>query len=289
MQRELQLVPEKPNVKLNRFLANLTEIERMCEGLEEAAEAEAAKGRPVSENRALLMMGPVASLEAWEHRYEAAAARAGDRFSDYADDQDDVHPLTVLAGWTEIFRRELNVESDLEPTISRCTAFLRTYAWDLYQDGGQYEAECKAMSREVSAVRGLLEDVLRDGTRPVRSRVHCTHPDCPTSPRLVLEMGSVPAFDRYVCTDSECLARYSTNGFEQATQENLYSGMAEELVRMTDAIAALGLNKNTAMSWARRGDVQTTTCIKTGKMLVWWPDIRDRAAGLADIKLWEAA
>lgn len=147
------------------------------------AEAEAKHAdREMPGGDAMNMLGPVANLEAWEHRYEAAEARAmeyDEPLPRYVEDQIDTetHPLLVLATWEDVIREECDQPTDLRATVPRAIDFLRgKLDWMIRVDEFE-EPEWLAVEsllKDLRRVRGALEGVLLDGTRVDRGA------DCPS-------------------------------------------------------------------------------------------------------------
>lgn len=121
---------------------------------------------------AMTYAGPVANLEAWEHRYEAAEARgllSDQAWDDYASDQDaEWHPVSVLAFWVDIVRDERGQPTDLKATVKREADYLRKSAPWFFQANehtGINFPPVDALMNDLQRVKTVLENVLHAGER----------------------------------------------------------------------------------------------------------------------------
>lgn len=125
---------------------------------------------------AMNMIGPAANLEAWEHRYEAAEARAldaNDRLPEYVNDQLDaeVHPLFVLATWEDLVREEREQPTTQKATVPAAIRYLgQCDDWMLRSNpfGEPLWMPVEAFIVDLRKVQGALEGVLHAGIRSDR-------------------------------------------------------------------------------------------------------------------------
>jgi hypothetical protein len=237
--------------------------------------------------RALNMLGPAANRQDWDAQYFAAEMlvweddeATWDQFEDYFDDQisSEEHPLYVLDSWVRIIREEQDKPSDLKSNVSRCVAFLlgqldwmlRVNEWDepAWPAAFEVESELRSLVRS-------MENVLSAGARPEITRVTCTNPECETQPRLHKIYSSKVSWDRYKCP--ACRMPYDHKQFKLARTENLRKDGTDRFVLVSDAMKASETPKPTMRSWMRRMDVRSACDMQTRRLLVWWPDVRERA------------
>ncbi|MFI5426072.1 hypothetical protein [Aeromicrobium sp. UC242_57] len=122
---------------------------------------------------AMNMLGPIANVEAWQHRYEAAEAKAKDGDAElpaYIQDQLDVetHPLLVLSSWEDLVREERGQPSDLNATVPRAVGYLRdSLDWmcrvDTYDRMEWLGVD--AIATDLARVQSAVENVLHAGMR----------------------------------------------------------------------------------------------------------------------------
>ena len=124
--------------------------------------------------------------------------------------------------------------------------------------------------RDLAQAVHHLEDVLHDGHRPETSRVPCW--ECGT--RLEKRYGDTAAADHWVCP--RCKERYDRGRYDRAKHDHLASEGAERYVLLADAVAAIGRSMKTVRTWMDRGLVTARRDPKTGRVFVWWPDVRSR-------------
>ena len=125
-----------------------------------------------------------------------------------------------------------------------------------------------AMARDIAAAVHQLENVLHEGDRPQRSRVPCW--ECGT--RLVKTYAATADHDHWTCP--RCGEIYDHGRYERAQHQHLASAGADRYVAVRDAVTAIGRPTQTIRSWIRRGLVATSRDRSTGRLVVWWPDIR---------------
>lgn len=178
--------PDKVRLDVAR---DLSSIETMYGHLMDEAIAKADDAHEFPGGDAMNLMGPVANLEAWQHRYDAAEARAFASDADmraghdYVYDQVDTedHPLLVLATWEDAIREERDQPTDLRATVTRAAAYIRSSLdWMLGTNefGDLNFLGIDALEVDLRRVRHRLETVLHDGVRTERGApcLHCRSP-----------------------------------------------------------------------------------------------------------------
>ena len=263
--------PDKVRLNVAR---ELREIVRLWRLLPEEAEARGAD-REFPGGDALVYLAPAANLEAWEHRYETAESQGLGAYA--ADQEAELHPLLVLATWEDAIRDERDQPTDLRATVERAADYIRgsiDWCLDDDADGNMNFIAIDALEAELKKCRRNLEDVLGEGDRAEMSRVWCVKEKCPGDrPRLRRMSDTMRGqLDRWQCP--ECDETYDYDEFMRARAINLHSDGADRFVLVTDAIEAVAAGKPTVMSWVRRLKVVSASDIKTRRMIVWWPDMR---------------
>ena len=228
---------------------------------------------------AMVLLGPGADVEAFG--YAQISTYLG-RTPGWVEEPlpDDLEPpLSFLAGWSDIIREERNQPTDLKATISREVDYIRgSLDWMLsYDENGEMRfPAADDLADGLAKHRRALETVLKAGDRAEFTRVNCIAEECPDQPRLMKLWGSQVRWDRYRCPS--CRTEYDAEQFKMARTQNLHSVGADRYVLVIDAIAATGVPKATVHSWIRRDkDIKTKRDVRTLRLMVWWPDIRDRA------------
>jgi hypothetical protein len=140
-----------------------------------------ANARDFPGGTALHMLGPAASIAAWEAQYEATedAERWDESGRDtwakrpkldpamYQGDTED-QPLNVLESWTRMIREDRGQPTGLAATISReCDYLRKSIDWACHVD--EYDEPawplCFEMANELRTLVRRMEDVLREGDR----------------------------------------------------------------------------------------------------------------------------
>lgn len=153
---------------LDAARSDLQAIGDLCLGLP----AEAAQKGVQSE--AMMLWGPAADPEAWQHR--AMSAMVGRIDASYLEDcRDEMHPLFVLGSWEQIWRDFLDHPTELRITVESAGRYLDLQIGYMSE---QAEPAFDEFARELRQCRGHLEDVLRDGIREERGApcVQCERP-----------------------------------------------------------------------------------------------------------------
>lgn len=225
---------------------------------------------------AMVMRGPCADPEAWSYRELSAAMGRTDSHGDYESDSDPQPPLLVLATWSDAIRKERGQETNLAARIDReCAYIARAVDWMLSYDadGDMNFIAIDDLASDLQKVRGRLAALLHVNPQRDVSRVTCTH--CEEAPRLVKVWAKMATKDGYFCP--ACRTTYDWGQFLQAKANNLRAEGTERFVLATQAEDAVkdDVPKQTVRSWMRRGIVKTACDIRTKRVVVWWPDVRE--------------
>lgn len=220
---------------------------------------------------AMNLLGPVANLEAWQHRYDAAEAAAMDEDSElpvYVRDQLDaeVHPLLVLATWEDAIREERDQPTDLRATVPRAIAYLRNsldWAFRTNTYGEQEWLGTDAMGTSLKGVVSALESVLHAGIRTDRGAdcLNCFQP-------LVHEWAGdkdnpkTLEDDKWVCRPCSEVSTYAQ--YLKAL-ENEYMNRATWL-SANYMLTVYRIPVGTLQGWASKGHVRKRRNIHTGRM-----------------------
>jgi hypothetical protein len=267
---------------------DLREIESLH--LDLWAEAECRHSdRDMPGGDAMNMIGPVANLEAWEHRYEAAetAAMSEDAtLPTYIRDQLDTeaHPLLVLATWEDLIREERNQPTDLKASVPRAIAYIRgslDWAFRTNSFGEQEWLAVDALARDLKAVRSGIESVLHDGIRTDRG-ADCLTCFQPLVHEWVGDHDNPKTLedDKWVCRTCE---EVSTFAQYLKALENEYMWRATWL-SADYVLMAYRIPVGTLQGWASKGHVRKRRNVHTGRMTYHVPeavkrrDARDTAA-----------
>jgi len=190
---------------------------------------------------------------------------------------DPVPPLLVLATWEDDWRQTFGHGAAPHlASVETAAAYLdRTLA-----HAAQWHDAWDEFHGDLRATVARLENVLQEGEREERSRVPCTK--CGT--RLVRRYEAKVADDHWECP--KCGKVYNKVAYHNAHRHHLASGYADRWVPLVDAIDATGRSSATVRSWVQREDVQSRRDPTTGRVYVWWPDVRaqDRNAERRDLQ-----
>lgn len=183
----------------------------------------------------------------------------------YSELGDPRPPLDVLAYWSNRWREEANQPTDLPPTMPRVLEHL---------DGQLHRMAdtplFHRLARDLARLLHQVENVLHAGDRPDRSRVPCL--GCGT--RLVKVWADTEVRDHWRCP--LCGEVYDQGRYERAKHDQLASRGADRFVPLPDALAVTGRPEQTVRTWVRLGYVETRKAPGSGRLEVWWPDVRDR-------------
>jgi hypothetical protein len=230
--------------------------------------SEAVNGRPafhthtssVPGGNATVMLAPGVTPVTYQHQISYRLEHQLDlthlRDADRPDDPRP--PLVVLSTWLHYWGA---------PTCA--TVETASYTLERYLDGLTPHAQFPVMADDLATLVRQLEDVLHDGERPERSRVPCW--ECGT--RLVKVYRDRVTDDHWLCP--RCGEAYDQHRYERAKHDHLASAGANRYVSVADATEAIGRPVQTVRGWIRRGLVETERHPKTGRLVAWWPDIRN--------------
>ncbi|MDF9718067.1 hypothetical protein INN71_02670 [Nocardioides sp. ChNu-153] len=255
--------------------ADLHEIARMVDAL--PAEV---KHRGV-DSEAMMLLGPASDPEAWHHH--AASALAGrivppdcdardvDELKAWLDQQagDELHPLWVLGTWDMLWRDTLEHDQpnpDEPFTIAVAVDYLDR---QLSYMGGYEHLDFAPFARDLRRCRRHVENVLRDGERREHTRVPCL--DCGV--RLAVVYADKTEDDSHECP--RCGRVYNQGEFARAKADWLAHEGASRFVPISDAANAIDRPQHTVRTWLRRMTVGAVCDLRTRRLLVWWPDVRD--------------
>lgn len=215
---------------------------------------------------ALVMIGPVATMDVWAAQIDTAEARyfAGD--ADWIEvedrDSDPVPPLLMLAGWEDIMRAERGGGTDLRATIDRAIAYFRgSLDWMLGEtEGVPNFLPVEEFARELGHLRARLESVLHDGIRLDRG-VPCM--TCSTA--LVKEWGADTrgTDDRWHCRTCD---EWSTVDQYNLAVKAAVRAVAPALTA-TDMEDEYRVPAATLRLWVHRGDVRKRGKSPSGRTL----------------------
>ncbi|MFF1820375.1 hypothetical protein ACFVWG_23925 [Kribbella sp. NPDC058245] len=171
--------------------------------------------------------------------------------------------LDVLVYWEESWREHSDQPTGLQPTVDRVADYLDRELHRMAETPAFAE-----LSADLARTVRQLENVLHDGVRPDVSRVPCW--DC--GARLVKVFAAQARHDRWVCP--RCREVYDQGRYERAKYDHLASQGAARYVAVSDAIAATGRPEQTVRGWMRTGAVASQRDPASGRLQVWWPDVR---------------
>lgn len=259
---------------------DLTEIVELAGHLEDQAEHKANDPEYLPGGSAMVALGPVANLEAWEHQFEARERLGRDH--DHVRDEDDQWepPLQTLCFWSEQWRAEHGAEYGKRPTIASEAAFIRwalDWAWD-------NEIHWDDFARDIARCRTRMENLLYAGDRAERG-VPCMYDECggvrlvrKLAPKRDAEGEKVWDFTDWHCPrckrswDNDAYWR-NVNAANERVQREEIEGDAWCSVEY--AAREVERSPKTIRTWINRGHV-ATACIILGR--------RMRFVSLSDVK-----
>lgn len=223
---------------------------------------------------AMVALGPVANIEAWENRQQATE-RYGIAYTSAVDeDPDDAwSAYQLIEFWSESWRREHGAEYDARRTIATETNFVRhclDWAWE-------NEPHWDDFAADIRRARVRLEDILHAGKRVERSRIVCNR--CDVAPRLIVLRGSAEdcSDDMWKCP--ACKVRLASDEVQRAHAAMLRSDSARRWVPQADAIGTLkaqGRSERTVRAWLSEGEGSGYCDPLTHQVWVWWPELWTR-------------
>ncbi|HET7326966.1 MAG TPA: hypothetical protein VFJ14_06720 [Nocardioidaceae bacterium] len=238
-----------PTVKV---ATNLTAIVALAEVLDVEA-IRRANDRLMPGGHATVALAGVANLEAWANLVDTAERYALDHDDQppESDDADWEPPLQTLLFWSEDLRRVHDQEFEPtphrpRPTIASEANFIRwqlDWMWD-------NERKWDDFATDIRDTRTRLENLLRAGVRPDRSRVVCRNKACENPKVLIRVYGKTGEADHWRCPF--CRADYDEHAFKAALAKQMYNQGAARWVQLREAVDALtvqGWQERTVMRW----------------------------------------
>jgi hypothetical protein len=236
------------------------EIARLCGELPEEVEHRGVEGE------AMFLLGPAANPEARGHL--EASVFAGRVPDDYIDAETRgwmLHPLSCFGVWEMRWRAELDHDEVEVVTMSAAVDYLdRTMSYMATWPHLSFED----FARDLRTCRTHIEAVLHDGEQVDRSRVPCL--DC--AALLEVRFTHQAKDDHHACT--RCRRVYTAGDYAIAKAAHLASEPADRFVPISDAAQAIERSQFTIRTWINR-DIVKSQRSATGRLLVWWPDVRD--------------
>ena len=241
-------------------------------------------GSPMPGGSAMVALGNVANMEAWESRQQATE-RYGSHpierlrrvYTSVADEDPDEawSAFQLIEFWSEGWRREHG--QDFEPTATRPRPTIVSEAnfvrWCL-DWAWENEPAWDDFANDINRARVRLEDILCEGNRFEKSRVECDR--CDDKPGLLVFRGTADdgSDDRWKCP--ACRARLTSEDVQRAHARMLRSEGAERWVPQADAISLLktqGRPERTVRQWLADGEGYGYCDPITHQVWVWWPDL----------------
>lgn len=260
-----------------RARRDLAEIRRLARALADQA-LHRPNDRQAPGGDAMFELGPVARASAVADRIAESERWNSDHYGEPVQidlshlNDEDVVSLTDLLYWSDDWRERTGSTRPRRPTIEGEAAWLAS-AMDWALDNATAQ-DIDALRRDVAEVRTRLENELLAGVRSERTRVRCL--DCPA--RLVKVYADKAKYDHWRCPNRECeRTRYEYDEFKLARHQTLLDGETERFISVPDAIAAVKPRpEHTVRTWMKRLQVRRVCDLRTRRVLVWWPDVRDR-------------
>jgi hypothetical protein len=258
---------DDPTINVRR---DLSEVIRLAEMLEDQA-FHMANDRQFPGGDALAMLAPVANLEAWANKLDAAEQRwlnwlAGEgpkAPEPVRDDSDEWEPpLQLLCFWTELWRMDLDQELD-HPTLQTEAEFLsRNITWV-----HDHEPRFDLFEQDVAKARRILENTLRDGERQ-QSGAPCVRCRRPLIRDTDPKTGGLQ--DSWHCPNPDCRRTYTEEQYRNAVAAGYASLQIETLhddsTWATIERAAREVNRSarTVKTWVREGLIRRM-CLVLGR------------------------
>ncbi|MDR7253724.1 hypothetical protein J2X46_002714 [Nocardioides sp. BE266] len=257
-----------PTAKVARDLSAILDLHaRLASQAEHQASHSLMPG-----GHAMVALGNVANLEAWENLQGATERYARAYTSAEDEDPDEAwSPFQLLEFWSEGWRREHGAEYDARPTIASEANFIRwalDWAW-------QNEPAWDEFAADVARARTRLENILTEGVRAERG-VPCLYDECKGA-RLVRKMQpgrdaegrKVWVHSNWHCPkchrewDESRYAAMVTAGTEAAKSETIDG---EEWVTTDLAARRVGRPAATIRQWVHKGKLEVL-CIVRGRRI----------------------
>ena len=261
-----------PVVKVARDLTEILELHARLRSQAESKARAKIDGTGLPGGHAMIALGTVANMEAWENMQQATE-RYGLVYTSVEDeDPDDAwSPFQQLEFWSEQWRAIHGMEFEPEehrprPTVATEANFIRwalNWAWD-------NEPHWDDFAADVNRARVKLEGILYAGRRQERTRIICS--ECDDAPRLLVLRGHND--DTWKCP--ACKHRFDADGVQRAHAKMLRSTGAERWLHQADAIGTLkaqGRPERTVRAWLADGEGSAYCDPVTHEVWVWWPDL----------------
>lgn len=264
------MTTEHPTTKVARDLREITD-ELWPRLLEQAQHH--ARSRLMPGGEAMVALGNVANVEAWENMHQATE-RYGRAYTSVADEDPDQSwsAYQLLEFWSEQWRAERGAEyhsTEYRTTVATEAAFLRgslDWAWE-------NEPHWTDFANDVSTARSRLEDILKAGDR-AELGAPCLYEDCngkrlrrklqpkgDAHGRKVYDWGKWHCIRCHREWDDDAYARMVTAANEAAKVE-LIDG--EEWVSTDLAARRVERPASTIRVWIHRAEL-TVACLVKGK------------------------
>lgn len=255
-----------PTAKVARDLSAIVELhERLASQAEHQASHALMPG-----GLAMVALGDVANMEAWENRQQATERYAKAYTSVVDEDPDEAwSAFQLLEFWSEQWRREHGAEYGTRPTITTEANFIRwalDWAW-------QNEPAWDDFARDMAQAKTRLENILAAGERSERG-VPCLYDECKGS-RLVRKMQpkrdaegrKVWAYSNWHC--ARCHREWTelqyvsmVTAANEAAKSEMIDG--EEWVTPDLAARRVDRSASTIRQWVHKGKLEAL-CIIRGK------------------------
>lgn len=198
---------------------------------------------------ALVMLGPVANLEAWNYQQLSEMMGRTHRYGISSDDldSDPAPPLLVLAGWADVVAEERGETRRKRATIKREVDYLR-HALDwitgVNADEEPYFMAADELDRDLRNLVRRLESVLKDGIAVDRG-VPCMR----CGKALVKVWGGSEEHDRWHCAQCD---EWSTSDQYNLAVKAAHRANATKL-NATDMLAEYRIKPGSLTGWASKG------------------------------------
>lgn len=124
----------------------------------------------------LNMLAGASSPQDWQVVYAYLEARDDRGLTQYADAQDEQHPVVLLAYWTRVIREERDQPTSLDPTLSREADYLRKnldWMTRINPFGQPQWPEVFQLEEDLRGIVRRIENLLSVGTRADTDAAPC--------------------------------------------------------------------------------------------------------------------
>jgi hypothetical protein len=254
---------------------NLAEIIHLTHNLREQAihhaDHTSAPGHPVLGGEAMAMLGPTSTSPRAQIRQLIHRARL-ELDNDHVLDHhagDHEPPLSVLAGWAQVWRDFLGHHTQLTATLDREASYLNQHMHLMAQ---VVDIPFDEFARALSQCRRHLEDVLHDGTREERG-APCT--ECGTP--LIRPVTPAGLSDDYECRTCHRHLTGPEYRLAVAIDYRTYALHAPALTAL-ELSDQLGVSRGSVTAWASLGKVRRRGRNLDGRVLYDVADVRHMLA-----------